>query len=58
MSYLSKNEAGLYCIILNNGLPLNAYTSKEQCRTVADVHNINISGKIWSAKELDWIKEV
>ena len=55
-NYLSKREDNTYCII-SSGMPVNNYTTKENCLNMALKMKINISIWIWSAQKTDWIVE-
>lgn len=54
--YLSKRENGTYCII-SGGMPLNTYTTKDQCNRIAANFKIMLPNVVWSAADGSFIEE-
>jgi len=54
--YLSKRENGTYCVI-SNGMPLNNYSTKDNCIKVATMYKITLPSVVWCAKSLAFITE-
>lgn len=54
--YLSKRANGTYCVI-SSGMPVNNYTTKDNCLRVAAMYKINLPDVVWCAKSGCFVEE-